>query len=176
MTARTTAGRRFAIAALIVALVVAASGCGSGVKRPARVPIGPAESIDPFAYGDEFARPDTGVAPVAAQDGPQGTAPEEPVMQEPPQQPGGSRLPVADGVVYRIQLGSVFEDRDEAESYARRARNRLDGEITVEYRPPFYRVYAGSFSTQRDAESYVQLLKQEGFRESRWVAERPAAQ
>ena len=172
--------RRMAIVpgmAGIVAVMLTAA-CGSEMARQARVPMSAAESIDPFAYGDEFAltAPGNPAAPASrtadAGADTTGSAPgsEAPVM------PGIRSAAVPDGVVYRIQLGGVFEDREEADAYARRARNRLDGAVSVEYRAPFYRVYAGDFATQRDAEAYIQVLRQQGFNESRWVPERPTAQ
>jgi len=46
--------------------------------------------------------------------------------------------------------------------------------VYVEFEPPFYRVRVGDFQTRKEAESFVKVLQDLGFRGSFWVMKRPA--
>ncbi len=158
---------------LIVSIVLSGCGLGAQSSRIQRTPA-PADRVDPFEYGDEFqvsANPAEGTSPAPADSVQAGSSPAG-QSRNTQAQTATPAPPVAGSTgttLYQIQLSGVFEDKNEADSFANKARQKLDSPITVEYRAPFYRVFNGSFSSQKEAESYVVILKQKGFSDSRWI-------
>lgn len=163
---------------LFSAIFLGVAGCGAGnvqvMERP-RVAI---EEIDPFAYGDEFAYR-AGNVPAAVQgsespgskvtEGERETkiAPAAPDTVKTESVPAGSGSAV-DRMVYRIQVG-IYEERGSADRRADEVRAKLDHPVYVEFEPPFYRVRVGDFTTRKEAEEYVKILQNFGFRGSFWV-------
>lgn len=159
--------------------IIGISGCGAGGVSRTDVDH-PAEEVDPFAYGDEFAlqSASTMKATPAAK-----TEPEKQVT------PAGREVntvtapvvgdaiavpaPVetkapANGTVYRVQIG-IYEERKSADQRAIEARAKVTATVYVEFEPPFYRVRVGDFKTREEAEQQAKVLQSEGFRGSFWV-------
>ena len=168
-------GRNLSLA-LFLSLILA--GCSSGLPYPrVQRTSSPADQIDPFEYGDEFsleATTDEDRAP-SWESNASPTDNDQPSDEDMPrdlQQTEETDRPLtvnSESSLYQIQLGGVFDNKEEADRYAQRARQRLERPITVEYRAPFYRVIAGSFSEQRDADAYIRYLQEHGFQDSRWI-------
>ncbi|MFC1511941.1 SPOR domain-containing protein [Candidatus Latescibacterota bacterium] len=163
---------------MVLLLSLMLTGCGSGLpySRIQRTS-SPADQIDPFEYGDEFLSATTtdddlsppremNAFPTDADQSSNGNASQD--TQQSGQTVQSSTM-TAEPSLYQIQLGGVFENKEDADRYAQRARQRLDRPISVEYRAPFFRVIAGSFTQQRDAEAYISYLKEHGFQDSRWI-------
>jgi cell division protein FtsN len=63
----------------------------------------------------------------------------------------------------------VFEEQKSAETRAEEARVKVGMNVYVEFEPPFYRVRVGDFKTRKEAEQYVKILQNYGFRGAFWV-------
>ncbi|MHB9030710.1 MAG: SPOR domain-containing protein [Candidatus Latescibacterota bacterium] len=161
-------------------------GCGAGGVSTPRRPVATVEEIDPFEYGDEFAFRLKGIRRDASLDKPSGgssalvpensraAAPDSteeipsPEAAGAPESAGGKSSPSPETRVYRVQIG-IFEERQSAERRAEEARSQVDQKVYVEFEPPFYRVRVGEFKTRKEAEEYVKILQDYGFRGSFWV-------
>ncbi len=71
-------------------------------------------------------------------------------------------------ISYRVQIG-MFNTMDEAKTFAESARAKTEYPVYLAYKPPFYRVRVGDFNRKGDAEKCVQILRQKGFRDARYV-------
>jgi cell division protein FtsN len=163
--------------------MIGETGCGAGgVSRPQRH--GMVEELDPFHYGDEFETPSSGVdrrglvedmrkGNASPESTRVGTGKPVPAVKPPTSERSLPSAPEetesrGEGAVYRVQIG-VFEDQKAAEARAAEARAKVSGNVYVEFEPPFYRVRVGDFKTRKDAESYVKILQNDGFRGAFWV-------
>jgi cell division septation protein DedD len=171
---------------LFSALIAGGMGCGAGSVSAPPQPVIVTGEIDPFEYGDEFAFRPKGIArndsveitpaepAVPARDVRKTAVPVSPdekpsaVTPGAPGQTGGESAPAAGQRVYRVQIG-IFEERQSAERRAEEARLKVDQKVYVEFEPPFYRVRVGDFITRKEAEEYVRILQDYGFRGSFWV-------
>lgn len=172
----------FFIVLLFCGLVFLA-GCSS--RRAATAPGNrDAGGINPFEYGDEFA--------VRTPGGAVHRVPEQ-ISVPGKESPADVKNPVASSAaisavkaesdstgasaeagahtgdnVYRVQIG-IYEEQNSAEKRAEEARSRVSMDVYVEFEPPFYRVRVGDFKTREEAENYVKILQDFGFRSSFWV-------
>ena len=162
---------------LVCLLTIIMAGCGiNSLKSTGSGRNNSTDNIDPFDFGDEFLektiqsnRPDSRDSGSIDTSIPYSGAP----LNRNTEQSGAylTNLPTdsnADKVGYSVQLG-VFEDRDEAERMENRAIRRVALPVYNEYITPFYRVRVGDFSQRSEAEEWVKILKDESFREARWV-------
>jgi len=156
---------RLTVIVLLLASL-AVHGCGVGGSRLTNGRAGSiGEDIDPFAFGDEFARETDSIeySPTA-----------EPINKPPSEtaahQSAEPIRPSAGANVYgyRVQIG-LFEDREQMERTAEQARSVQDLPVYVEYEAPFYRVRIGDFTTRESAEDYVRFMKEKGFVDALWV-------
>lgn len=69
---------------------------------------------------------------------------------------------------YRVQTG-LFNDESEAYRYAENVRSKIELNVYVIYKAPFFHVLAGDFTTENEAERYVNILKGKGFRNALWI-------
>jgi hypothetical protein len=160
---------------IVFSLVLFVTGCGYFSQLPHSDQHSAAEQINPFEFGDEFSTPSPDVSnktqtparPSAP--GMAGTATPVPsVERQLPSSGSGVTIPTGN-IVYRIQIGGVFDNKKVADSYAQNARQKTDRPVSVEYRAPFYRVFGGDFRTQKEAEECVRTLQASGFPDARWV-------
>jgi cell division septation protein DedD len=171
---------------LFSALIDGVTGCGAGSVSAPEHPVTAIKDIDPFEYGDEFAFRPKGIPPDASPENkpvesvstaPAGEKIKPSVSaEEKPSPPAAGKPenavketpPVSGRTVYRVQIG-IFEERQSAERRAEEARLKVDREVYVEFEPPFYRVRVGDFTTRKEAEEFVKILQDYGFRGSFWV-------
>ena len=161
-------------------LLIIVLGCGAGGKMtPSKAPgqSSMIEDIDPFTLGDEFNI--TGQSPrrsstykqsdsqnIISQSEQERTGSSNPGVSHLQQASSAESDTTASG--YRIQI-DLFSDESEALKYADRVRLKIDLNVYVLYKAPFFRVRAGDFSTKSEAERYVKILKDKGFSKSMWI-------
>jgi len=167
--------RSFELGSIVVfCIAVHASGCGYFARQPRFEPQSPAEKINPFEYSDEFSFSIPGITPKsqapAQPSGPgaMGTISPAPRLERQPSSMSNNIVP-SGNLLYRIQIGGVFDNKTEADRYVQSARLKSDRPLTVEYRAPFYRVFGSNILTQKEAEEYVRILQNNGFPDARWV-------
>lgn len=160
------------------------SGCGGPVKSGDISPKDSVESIDPFDFGDEFSqiavkKSDTGAGDKESVKIKNDDTNETPSITsdylDKLQKSKGTKSPDSylnvNILGYRVQLGA-FENKENAERTAKSARSKFDLPVYVIYQAPFYRVRAGDFIEKSEAEKYVKIIKEKGFRDARWVPTR----
>ncbi|MBN1290209.1 MAG: SPOR domain-containing protein [Candidatus Latescibacteria bacterium] len=167
---------KYLIFQLIASIIFFAYGCGAGVKSSdsKTSSYGMIEDIDPFSFGDEYAINLSSADKSGSQ---------KPVVPQnvtnlqfqsnaknTDKNAQNTELPASSQEIpgYRVQIG-MFNDETEAYSYAERARLKVEIKVYVIYEAPFFRVRVGDFRTQKDAENYVKILKENGFRNSWWI-------
>jgi len=167
-------------AVILCVSLVMLIGCGFVGKNASQQPqVSPGEDIDPFDYGDEF----TGyrsAGRTTLQSPRTGGVQEE---QKPSSMPDTGTSETSNGRAepgtqvesltsevygYRIQIG-IDESKDDMEELAEYARSRIDLSVYLEFEAPFYRVRVGDFKIRAEAEKYVKILKNKGFKDSLWV-------
>jgi len=171
--------KRFKISCIVMifAGVVTIVGCGiGGLESKDRLIRNEGEDIDPFHYGDEFAQENfNDQLPYKSEQDEhsglmQGINPGDKttVLDTKGRQTDSkiqSETLLSDGLGYRIQIGN-FEDKVKADTMADYARSKVDLEVYVVFEVPFYRVRLGDFSKRTEAEKYIKILKDMGFKES----------
>lgn len=156
----------------ILAASLIATGCGLGVSSRTHRTSSPADRIDPFEYGDEFqsSAPSADNRPLpASPDTLQINPPENSRTNQPYSITERARSGATGSERYLIQLGGVFDDKEEADAFANKARQKLQTTITVEYRAPFYRVFSDRYGNLAEAEKRVLTFKEMGFPDARWI-------
>ncbi|MFC1541135.1 SPOR domain-containing protein [Candidatus Latescibacterota bacterium] len=136
--------------------------------------------IDPFEFGDEFLhnqgqniesdtsansdRPDSDTQI----SGDLQSLNNENVLQPESKTQVKDNNTAVNGFGYRVQIGA-FESSENANKLAESARSKIEYPVYVEYLPPLYRVRVGDFVQRSDAETCVESLKNNGFKDSRFV-------
>ncbi|MBT4484438.1 MAG: SPOR domain-containing protein [Candidatus Latescibacteria bacterium] len=155
------------------------TGCSSGRHAVDRTEMEVSDFIDPFKYGDEFT-PQKNSRNKASEiqsnervetdnitDNLQNNGMNNNSTRR--SAPGTRDEEISSSIYrYRVQLG-IFENQASAEKLARSARSKVDLKVGIDYDTPFYRVRVGDFTTKAEAEIYVKILKDKGFKESRWI-------
>jgi len=135
------------------------------------------EDIDPFALGDEFniteqppRRSSTykrsDFQNISGQSAHEKAGSSDPGISRHQQASSSESNTTTSG--YRIQI-DLFSDESDAHKHADRVRSKTDLNVYVLYEAPFFRVRVGDFSTKSEAERYVKILKDKGFRKSMWI-------
>jgi hypothetical protein len=172
--------KRFVLPVVLLfsAVIAGTSGCGAGRVSDTQRPNNAVEEIDPFEYGDEFSFRLKDMEGDYLENGrSSGAAPHTEVKRDIVlnSETAGSvnedspKMEQAAGRnVFRVQVG-IFEEQKSAERRAEEARAKVNSPVYVEFEPPFYRVRVGDFKTKKEAEEYVKILQDYGFRGSFWV-------
>lgn len=164
----------------LTASIIIYSGCSSGNMELRRMESDNyANDINPFDYGDEFLYPvpddmnsasDNNLIDISSTQSNRGltNSNDETLLgPEDINEVNNSNSEVI-SFGYRVQIGA-FNSKANADKLAESAYSRTDFPVYVEYLTPFYRVRVGDFARKNNAEKCVSLLKEKGFRDSRWV-------
>jgi len=170
---------RLPVSVIVVAAVsMIILGCSGAVTRKGNQ-VNPADTIDPFDYGDEF------IQVISERDGIQRTGDGSGLGEKTSDEtspslnnrtdyettaPSGEQGLASQGnaLGYRIQIGA-YENKDNAEKAAQAVRSKIDLPVYIIYQAPFYRVRVGDFTEKGQAERYVRLIREQGFQDARWV-------
>lgn len=156
-------------------------GCGAGLSNVEETKPELHTTIDPFDFSDEFVavQSDKGPAriPVSRVAEPDTARVVQEAVKNPieetdfsEQNETGEVQPVTTETArgYRIQVGA-YEDKENAERMRDYVEIKLNLPVYLEYQPPFYRVRVGDFQDIREAEQYVEIIRNNGFKDARWV-------
>ena len=163
-------------------LILTLPGCSIGTMESREQKLNEmVNSIDPFDFGDEFLHDTTGSKDsestesnsIKVNSNARIHADTDSSSYKNNQQLRDSMTtPYSDltveGFGYRVQIGA-FEYKENAEEVKNFARSKTDLPIYVVYIAPFYRVRVGDFAENSEAEKCVELLKDNGFSDARWV-------
>ncbi len=168
----------FCVMCLAVSVI---TGCGAGLSNVEEKTPELHTTIDPFDFSDEFvavqsvkeparipsnrvAEPDTTHVTQEAEKRPSGET------DFPGRNENGEVKPLTTETArgYRIQVGA-YEEKENAEHMRDYVVKKLNLPVYLEYQPPFYRVRVGDFQDIREAEQYVEILRNNGFKDARWV-------
>lgn len=160
-------------------LAVIMTGCGiNSLRSTGSGRYSSTDGIDPFDFGDEFSE-ETIQSNISDSRDSGSIDSSIPYNGDPLSVNSGqsgnylTNLPADSNtykVGYSVQIG-VFEveDSEEAEIMKDRALRRVTLPVYNEYITPFYRVRVGDFLQRSEAEGWVKILKDKGFRDARWV-------
>lgn len=83
---------------------------------------------------------------------------------------GGSwePAPVQSVLRYVVQVG-LYETQEEAVKASSDVKKISDLPVKIVYQSPFYRMTTGSFTNTGEAEKMVELFRNHGFPDARWV-------
>ncbi|MFC1693425.1 SPOR domain-containing protein [Candidatus Latescibacterota bacterium] len=153
--------------------VVFLIGCGAAGLMPSSIYIGSdVEDLNPFDFGDEFTQVEQKKSSTQSQQNNENVNKDH--FRSIPDNVNNKTnvnhdvASSSDVVEYRIQI-DFFDNKDSANRMANRARSRIDLAVDVVYEPPFYRIRAGNFKDRKEAEQYVNILKDKGFKDSRII-------
>jgi cell division protein FtsN len=67
-----------------------------------------------------------------------------------------------------VQIG-IFEERKSADKCREEALSKVSLNVYIEFEAPFYRVRVGDFKDKKEAEKYVKVMQENGFKGAFWV-------